>query len=314
MTLDAQPDVLAAQPTEGLLERLARLVPGVVYQYRLWPDGRSAFPYSSPGMVDIYEVTPEEVREDATPVFGRLHPDDAAKVSEDIFASAATLATFYADFRVILPRQGLRWRWSQAVPERLPDGGTLWHGIILDTTDRKLAEQEADRLQAQLLQAQKLESVGRLAGGVAHDFNNLLSVIIGNLDLAMEVVAEDHPARPELLEIGDWEGYLSFGIGLTLAVALSQFAVFGVVLGRSMFRRGAHASVPERRLGEAIRTNWRTLVTNNQARGDFSLWIALLIYLTVFAPSVKVAIEDAYTGQVRVVDQTPAVLAVTMAL
>ncbi len=202
MTLDAQPDVLAAQPTEGLLERLARLVPGVVYQYRLWPDGRSAFPYSSPGMVDIYEVTPEEVREDATPVFGRLHPDDAAKVSEDIFASAATLATFYADFRVILPRQGLRWRWSQAVPERLPDGGTLWHGIILDTTDRKLAEQEADRLQAQLLQAQKLESVGRLAGGVAHDFNNLLSVIIGNLDLAMEVVAEDHPARPELLEIG----------------------------------------------------------------------------------------------------------------
>ena len=202
MTLDPQPQGVASQATEGLLERLARLVPGVVYQYRLWPDGRSAFPYSSPGMVDIYEVTPEEVREDATPVFGRLHPDDAAKVSEDIFASAATLATFYADFRVILPRQGLRWRWSQAVPERLEDGGTLWHGIILDTTDRKLAEQEADRLQAQLLQAQKSESVGRLAGGIAHDFNNLLSVIIGNLDLVMAALPEDHPARPELLEIG----------------------------------------------------------------------------------------------------------------
>jgi hypothetical protein len=62
--------------SHALLENLARLVPGVIYQYRLYPDGRSAFPYSSPGMNDIYEVTPEEVREDATPVFGRLHPDD----------------------------------------------------------------------------------------------------------------------------------------------------------------------------------------------------------------------------------------------
>ena len=51
-----------------------RLVPGVVYQYRLYPDGSSAFPYSSPGMNDIYEVTPEEVREDATPVFGTAAP------------------------------------------------------------------------------------------------------------------------------------------------------------------------------------------------------------------------------------------------
>jgi len=123
-----------------LLENLARLVPGVVYQYRLYPDGRSAFPYSSPGMNDIYEVTPAEVREDATPVFGRLHPEDAARVSAAIHESARTLETFYCEFRVILPRQGLRWRWSQAQPERMEDGGTLWHGIISDITDRKQAE------------------------------------------------------------------------------------------------------------------------------------------------------------------------------
>lgn len=54
--------------SHDLLEKLARLVPGVIYQFRLDPDGRSAFPYASPGMNDIYGVTPEEVREDATPV------------------------------------------------------------------------------------------------------------------------------------------------------------------------------------------------------------------------------------------------------
>ncbi len=124
----------------GLLTNLARLVPGVVYQYRLFPDGRSAFPYASPGMNDIYEVTPEEVQHDATPVFGRIHPDDFERVGTAIQESARTLQTFHCKFRVILPRQGLRWRWSQAQPERTEDGGTLWYGVISDITELRKAE------------------------------------------------------------------------------------------------------------------------------------------------------------------------------
>lgn len=128
-----------------LLTNLARLVPGVIYQYRLYPDGSSAFPYSSPGMYDIYEVTPEEVQKDASVVFGRLHPEDYDMVSEAIFDSAQTLETFYCEFRVLLPKQGLRWRWSQAQPERMADGSILWHGIIVDITDRRIAEDERKR-------------------------------------------------------------------------------------------------------------------------------------------------------------------------
>jgi len=128
--------------SHDLLSRLARLVPGVIYQYRLYPDGRSTFPYASPGMNDIYEVTPEQVKEDATPVYGRLHPDDYDHVVDTIQKSADTLETFYCEFRVVLPRQGLRWRWSQAHPERMPDGSILWHGIISDITERKQAEEE----------------------------------------------------------------------------------------------------------------------------------------------------------------------------
>jgi PAS domain S-box-containing protein len=126
--------------SHALLANLAQLVPGVIYQYRLDPNGHSAFPYASPGMNLIYEVTPEEVQDDALPVFARLHPDDADRVAADIFASARTLEEFYCEFRVLLPRQGLRWRWSQAHPQRTEDGGTLWHGIILDITEHKQAE------------------------------------------------------------------------------------------------------------------------------------------------------------------------------
>lgn len=132
---------MALLESRNLLANLARLVPGVIYQYRLYPDGRSAFPYASPGMNDIYEVTPKEVAVDATPVFSRLHPEDFDHVVACIEESARTLNTFYCEFKVLLPRQGVRWRWSQAHPQKLEDGSILWHGIISDITEKKLVEE-----------------------------------------------------------------------------------------------------------------------------------------------------------------------------
>jgi len=129
------------QDSYNLLNKLTAQVPGVVYQYRLYPDGRSAFPYSSPGMLDIYEVTSEEVMVDASPVFTRLHPDDYNDIVEAITESARSQTLFHSEFRVILPKQGLRWRMCDAKPEPMDDGSTLWYGIITDITERKLAEQ-----------------------------------------------------------------------------------------------------------------------------------------------------------------------------
>jgi PAS domain S-box-containing protein len=64
---------------------------------------------------------------------------------------------------------------------------------IQDITERKHAEDEREKLQAQLTQAQKMESVGRLAGGVAHDFNNMLGVIFGHTEMALD---DADPAAP----------------------------------------------------------------------------------------------------------------------
>lgn len=74
-------------------------------------------------------------------------------------------------------------------------------GTALDITDRKLAEQEREKLQAQLLQAQKVESVGRLAGGVAHDFNNMLSVILGYTELALATASPAEQLHAYLKEV-----------------------------------------------------------------------------------------------------------------
>jgi len=74
-------------------------------------------------------------------------------------------------------------------------------GTHVDITERKRNEKEREKLQNQLRQAQKMESVGRLAGGVAHDFNNMLSVILGNTEIIMEDLDKNQPFYPNLLEI-----------------------------------------------------------------------------------------------------------------
>jgi PAS domain S-box-containing protein len=74
--------------------------------------------------------------------------------------------------------------------------------ILTDITERKRAEAERVKLEAQFHQAQKMESVGRLAGGVAHDFNNMLSVILGFTELALRKVDPSLPLFADLAEIG----------------------------------------------------------------------------------------------------------------
>ena len=136
----------ALRDSRDLIVKLTAQVPGMVFQYQLHPDGHASIPLSSSGINDIYEVTPEEVREDATPLHRRHHPDDYDRIVAAIQESARTQRPFHCEFRVVLPRQGLRWRLCDSSPERMEDGSTLWHGIASDITERKRREEERARL------------------------------------------------------------------------------------------------------------------------------------------------------------------------
>jgi PAS domain S-box-containing protein len=74
-------------------------------------------------------------------------------------------------------------------------------GLVLDITGLKTAEEAREKLQLQLSQAQKMESVGRLAGGVAHDFNNMLGVILGHAELALMRLDGENPLAADLRAI-----------------------------------------------------------------------------------------------------------------
>jgi PAS domain S-box-containing protein len=85
----------------------------------------------------------------------------------------------------------------------LDDGGNVLGAIVVnnDVTEQKRAEAEREKLKEQLVQAQKMESIGRLAGGVAHDFNNMLGVILGHAEMAMNAVEPGGELHSGLLEI-----------------------------------------------------------------------------------------------------------------
>ncbi|WP_072910034.1 PAS domain-containing hybrid sensor histidine kinase/response regulator [Malonomonas rubra] len=80
-------------------------------------------------------------------------------------------------------------------------GQTMLHTTWRDITARKRAEKEKAKLESQLQQAQKMESVGRLAGGVAHDFNNMLGVILGHAELGLKRLDPTHKVCTDLRQI-----------------------------------------------------------------------------------------------------------------
>ena len=126
------------------------------------------------------------------------HPDDRAS-DWGVFQRAVRGETtaYTAEKRYIRKNGEVIWVVISASFLRDQNGTPIRSvGVCTDITAQRHAEEEREKLQAQLLQSQKLESVGRLAGGVAHDFNNVLGVIIGNVEL----MQDELPASSNLSE------------------------------------------------------------------------------------------------------------------
>ena len=175
-------DVIAAErelrARDQRLDQITSVMPGIVFQYSRTADGEESFPY-------ISEVAEESVGADLSSIMrspavalSRVHPDDILGMFASIDRSQRDLTKWAHDFRFSDRKKEGHWRWlnGQALPQRMADGATIWNGVFVDVSDRR-------RLEDELRQVQRIESVGQLAGGIAHDFNNVLTTIIGEASL-----------------------------------------------------------------------------------------------------------------------------------
>ncbi len=127
--------------------------------------------------------------------FERIHPDDREAVRATITEAMAGGTDFSLQHRIVRPDGVVRWV-NGAGQIHLDAGGRAVRGVgvSLDVTERHI-------LEAQFQQAQKMEAVGRLAGGVAHDFNNLLTAILGYCGILLDDLRAEDPIRQDVVEI-----------------------------------------------------------------------------------------------------------------
>jgi PAS domain S-box-containing protein len=139
-------------------------------------DSESNVTMANAQLAQMLGYNPEELQ--GKPSLELLHPDELKSVAGRVSRRAAGVAERF-DTRFMHKDGGELWVSVSASPLLTQDGsfaGAL--GIITDVTEKRRAEAAMERFEDQLRQAQKMEAIGRLAGGVAHDFNNLLSVIL----------------------------------------------------------------------------------------------------------------------------------------
>lgn len=125
---------------QKILTKIANSAMGVVYAFRLRPDGSMCFPYASPNIEKICGVRPEDLIETASPIFDRIYQKNLHNIQESILQSARTMSAWQNEFRFEHPSKGQIWLEGRSMPELEADGSILWTGFFHDITKRKLIE------------------------------------------------------------------------------------------------------------------------------------------------------------------------------
>jgi PAS domain S-box-containing protein len=236
-------------------------------------DASLAVRYVSPAIQRVLGVAPLVLID--RPLTELLHPDDRGNGDEFLAESLLHPAsTATAHWR--LRHAGGEWRAMEAVASNLLSEPYV-RGVVLtlrDVTDR-------EHLEEQLRQAQKMEAIGQLAGGVAHDFNNLLTTVIASSDMALEQLPLGSPASSDIEEIRHAATRASALTGQLLALSRKQMVEprtldFGRVIAET-------SRLLERLLGEQVRLVTTVALDLGAVRADRGQIEQVLLNLSVNA-------------------------------
>ena len=191
----------ALQESERRLSTLLNNLPGMAY--RCENDALWTMRFVSEGAQPLLGYAPADLISNARVAYAELiHPEDRDYVSDTVCKAVLARQTFTLEYRVRTADGSEKWVWERGCAIHKADGSfDAIEGFIIDITERRQSSEEQAKLEKQLQQSQRIEAVGRLAGGVAHDFNNMLAVIVGTVELSMERLAKTDPLHADLQEI-----------------------------------------------------------------------------------------------------------------
>ena len=201
-------ELMIARATHSIHRTLVEQLPAVTYHRAVGKPGIPSF--VSPQVMDLLGFTPDDVMADPSFFRKRVHPDDLERVTseQNAYRDRGPTVPLRAEYRMHHRDGSVRWVHNHALSVRdRVDGAELVVGVIVDVTDQKLAEQarreKEQRAEERVRQAQKLEAVAELAGGIAHEFNNLLGVILGYAHMIEQRGPADETTATDLTQIVD---------------------------------------------------------------------------------------------------------------
>ena len=165
-TVAIQTDPLQPLETEKdllcLLQKITNLVPGMVFKFRLRPDGSAHFPFASEGIRELFQLSPDDVRDDASQLFALIHPDDFDGVVASIQKAVQDLAPWSHEFRVKFYDGTVRWVFGSSLPEQENNGSNVWYwyGFMSDITERKHIELDLQDNRNTLALSQSIANLG----------------------------------------------------------------------------------------------------------------------------------------------------------
>jgi PAS domain S-box-containing protein len=161
------------------IQNVAARLPGIMFQGRVFQDGRGSFLYVSDSVREQLMLEPALLRQNGFELFNRIHEADRHSFRSSLIAASRTQSTWHMEFRVVLPTGALRWFRAEAVPEREADGATVWTGFAHDVTDTRAAVQAVNRQHRMLEAVRQAQAAYIEADDKRAAFEALLSALLG---------------------------------------------------------------------------------------------------------------------------------------
>ena len=200
-------DITLARASEALerahrvaqqrLERIVATAPGAVNSYRQHLDGHGEFIFASPAIGDLLGLDAKTLIERGVDLLDLVHPDERAAVAESLRESAEQGSAWLATFRVPHGTGGERCLEAHSMPVRESDGSMVWHGFLIDITERQRADQQIRKLNAELEQrvaerTSELEAKHREMEAFTYSVSHDLKAPLRGIDGYSRLLESDH--------------------------------------------------------------------------------------------------------------------------